>query len=148
MKMHPDWDQYPVDSALARPLFDLCAEYGVPVVAHSSGRLSNPMRFLSIAECYPSVNIILLHAGGRQIGNACRCVNMTSNLYLGTSGQFPFALNGAIKAVGPERVCYGSDHPYGPFEVRQGVIDYIPSLSEEAKALIFGQNLKRIVTGK
>jgi predicted TIM-barrel fold metal-dependent hydrolase len=147
MKMHPDWDQYPATSILVRPLLDLCAEHGVPIVSHTGGNLSGPMKFLSLAELYPTVKMVMLHAAGKQIGDACRCVQAAPNLFLGTSGQFPFALNGAIKAVGPERVCYGSDHPYGPFEVRMGVIDYVPDLSEDAKALIFGQNLKGILTG-
>lgn len=141
LKLHPDWDQFPADSKLVYPLLEVCQHFNAAVFSHSGGSSSHPMRFLNLAEAFPNLKIVLLHAGYGHISDAVNCAKRVPNLYLETAGQFAFALNAAIRALGHERIMYGSDFPYGPFEMRLSVITTIPGLSDEAKEMILGRNL-------
>jgi predicted TIM-barrel fold metal-dependent hydrolase len=128
-------------------LMDQARAAGVIVNIHSGGNLSHPLRIAAVARRYPEVPIIMDHMGYREWGHdAVIAAEDNPNIYLGTTiASFePSAVVGAVKALGPERVIYGSNAPalYSDLAVqsiRRG------KLGREAEELVLGGNLARLL---
>jgi predicted TIM-barrel fold metal-dependent hydrolase len=128
-------------------LMDKARDLGVVVNIHSGGNNSHPLAIGALARRFPEVPIIMDHMGYREWGgDAIAAARDNPNIYLGTTiaSNEPSSVVGAIKALGPERVIYGSNAPalYSDLAVtalkRQ-------KLGQEVEELLFGGNLARIL---
>jgi predicted TIM-barrel fold metal-dependent hydrolase len=119
---------------------------------HPESDHTDPLAIGCLASQYPKVPVILGHMGcTTATRQAATAAARFENVYLETSTvcrmSHPFAP--AVLKVGPDKVLYGSDHPYSPFQMEiEKLTKYaIPYTGWTAKDLkkILGGNLKRLV---
>lgn len=128
LKLHPCAGFYPNDP-VCRPLYALAEERNVPVAVHT-GPLAAPLVSTSADPIYldepaadfPETNFIILHAGQRAwFPIALDMARWKPNLYLElamwqreqieSEARFIYRLDQMKKAIGLERVLFGSDCP-------------------------------------
>lgn len=128
LKLHPCAGFYPNDP-VCRPLYGLAGEAGVPVAVHSgplAGPLvsapANPIYLDEPAADFPGTTFIVLHAGQRAwFPIALDLARWKPNLHLElamwqreqieSEERFIRRLDQMKKAIGLERVLFGSDCP-------------------------------------
>jgi predicted TIM-barrel fold metal-dependent hydrolase len=138
-------------------------ERSLPVVAEiaKSGKLlafhigadeyerTHPFRAAKIARMYPDLKILMVHMGmaNRDMNDAVIEMALECpNMFLIGSATTPGAVLKAIKTLGADRVCFGSD---APFQMQHVVLAMYEAMldgevSEEEKALIMGGNIARL----
>lgn len=128
LKLHPCTGFYPNDP-VCRPLYALAGERGVPVAVHT-GPLAAPLVSTSADPIYidepaadfPETTFIILHAGQRAwFPIALDMARWKPNLYLEmamwqreqieSEARFVHRVDEMKKAIGLERVLFGSDSP-------------------------------------
>jgi len=90
------------------------SDMGLPVLFHSGDEpFSTPLQIEKVARLCPGASIILGHMGGFfYVEEAIRVAEKNANVYLETSVMpYPRMINRACKAIGSERVFFGSDAP-------------------------------------
>jgi predicted TIM-barrel fold metal-dependent hydrolase len=128
-------------------LMDKARAAGALVNIHSGGDLSHPLRIGAVCRRYPEVSVIMDHMGYREWGgDAIAAAQDSPNLYLGTTiASFePGFVVGAVKALGPERVIYGSNATALYSDLAVQAIRR-SKLGREAEELILGGNLARLL---
>lgn len=135
------------------PIVKRATELQVPVLQHTylkaTGNLpgeSTPMDLAELARRHPEACFIGAHLGGdfEQGARAFRdCRNVCADL----CGTDPMAgmTEMAVRELGAERVLYGSDAGGRSFASQLGKV-LGASISDAAKRLILGKNLKRLLT--
>ncbi len=147
LKLMPAIYNTPPTGAQSRALLDVARELSIAVNIHSGGNNSHPLEIGALARRYPEVPIIMDHMGYRYEGLAAILAAQDNpNLYLGTTiAAFePSFVAAAVEEVGPARVIFGSNLPncYPDLALealRRG------NFGAEAEALIFGDNLARLL---
>jgi len=156
VKLHPDMNQFPADSACVDGYLALCAKYKVPAVFHSdaTGSNSGPEKIYAAAKRHPTVPIVLYHMGFLGPHNDAIATVIESlqkkdaELYLETSQADPEAVLQAIKAVGADRVLFGSDATYYGQQHYEQYLDMIDKLQTNLRyedfAKVVRENAKRL----
>ena len=153
IKLHPEIDHFMLDERILGPIFDKARDYRVPVIFHSGNTANtDPLIIGHLAAQYPQVPVILGHMGLIDATRkAALAASKVTNLYLETSvvSWMSHHFVPAVMKVGYEKVLYGSDHPYNPFQMEinklvKYAIPYTGWTAKELKAIL-GGNLKRIL---
>ncbi len=128
----------------------------LPVLIHcGSARVWSPYDLYpsglaGILRLVPDVPVILAHMGGRSTdpGEERELYNFPENVWIDTAmsaERQPLEdFERIVEAMGPERVVFGSDFPYG---TEQAAIHYIKNscFSAEEKAKMLGGNAARLL---
>jgi uncharacterized protein len=128
-------------------LMETARRLGVIVNIHSGGDLSHPLKIGALAHRFPDVPIIMDHMGYREWGHdAIIAAQDNPNIYLGTTiaSNEPGSVAGAVAALGPERVIYGSNAPALYSDLAVTAIRR-QKLGREAEELVLGGNLARLL---
>lgn len=120
LKLHPMMNQFPADDSVVDGYLALCEKYGVPAVFHSDkpGTNADPQKIYAAARRHPKVPVILYHSTFFGPHGAALDVvkqareNNDANLFLETAQVSTEAVLLAIKAVGSNRVLFGTDATY------------------------------------
>ncbi|MDO8188482.1 amidohydrolase family protein [Conexibacter sp. JD483] len=160
VKLHTVAQRFlPSDPALD-PLWELCSDRGLPVIAHCGpDRLetgwATPEAFVPLAERFPRLPLVLAHLGGgdfrRIVAVADAFPGVRFDLseivsWVGGSNapEDAAALAALVRAVGVERVMAGSDFPwYEPAWVIDAVTR-LPGLSTSERDLILGRTAAQL----
>jgi predicted TIM-barrel fold metal-dependent hydrolase len=155
IKIHPSLHRIWPDDPRYEPAWRFAAEHDLPMLTHSwavSGynpvqKYSTPDQFASILTRYPTVPLVLGHAGGRYQGHlaAVELVKKHPNAYVDTSGDcyaFGF-IEWLVKQVGAQRILFGSDLNWIDPRSHLGRI-YDADITPEEKELILGENARRL----
>lgn len=128
LKLHPCAGYSPSDPACG-PLYELAGQHGVPVAVHSGPMASpllsewaNPINVDQAAADFPGTNFVILHSGERcWFPVALDMARWKPNIYLELSlwqieytedqENFTRTVQRIRKAIGLERVVFGSDLP-------------------------------------
>lgn len=114
--------------------------HSYPKVTFFNGLFSKDI--VKLAKSFPNLKIIVGHAGYAMEYAIELGMNLKKyeNIYFETSCSIPYALFSLIKAVGHERVLFGSDSPItNPAQIEIDKITCLP-LSDEQKKDIFYNN--------
>ncbi len=156
VKLHPDMNQFPADSACVDGYLALCAKYEVPAVFHSGakGENSGPEKIYAAAKRHPDVPIVLYHMGFLGPHNDAIATVKESlqkkdaQLYLETSQADPEAVLQAIKELGADRVLFGTDATYYGQQHYERYIAMIDKLQKNLStgdfAKVVRENAKRL----
>jgi predicted TIM-barrel fold metal-dependent hydrolase len=116
VKIHCSYAQTPTDDRSLRRLFDVIAEYGLPVLIHPLGA-NWPEALVEIAAEHPNLPIIAAHAGygdaPHPTHDAALRVASAPNIWLEFCSTYlaPGAIRRGIDALDVDRVLFGSDYP-------------------------------------
>ncbi|MFY9399291.1 MAG: amidohydrolase family protein [Desulfomonilia bacterium] len=122
VKAHPFWHHFtPVELV---PVAEKLAETGKPLLIHCG--FGPEGDFEALLRKVPELKLILAHAGFPEYGDTWRKVRHAHNVYLDlsqTSYVSARATRESVERLGPERLLFGTDGPYG-FHGRDGRYDY------------------------
>lgn len=111
VKLHPHWHGWPMDAAL--PIAERCEALRLPILIHLGFREQGAWHVLT--RRFPKLRVVFAHAGLPHFQRMWSELRRHAGLYLDVSS--PYLSEGlvrrAVRAVGPQRVLYGTDAPYG-----------------------------------
>ncbi|MCL4466582.1 MAG: amidohydrolase family protein [Chloroflexi bacterium] len=102
-------------SKAGRRVFAVARELDVPVMIHTGSGLpwASPAQVLPIAREFPAVRVVLAHSGTQILAtDALAVAQVCHNVYLETSWVPGHLIKAFVRALGPERVMFGSDQGY------------------------------------
>jgi uncharacterized protein len=128
------------------PILEKCVEFDWPVLAHST-----PAECEYLMTRVPKCKFMMAHAGGQPFafGDWNRAIMMAQrfeNLYLETASSTLDAgfVEKAIAALGPGKIIFGTDTPLlDPHAQLTKIAE--TRITEEARALIMGGNIQRLM---
>ncbi|HET6320056.1 MAG TPA: amidohydrolase family protein, partial [Chloroflexota bacterium] len=147
LKIMPAIYQVHMTGQLAHTLMTLARELGIAVNIHSGSEISHPLAIGALCRRFPEVTVLMDHMGYREwTSDAIEAARDNPNLFLGTTiAAFePTVVQRAVKALGPERVVYGSNWPNCYSDLAVEAIRRV-KLGVEAEELVLGGNLARIL---
>jgi predicted TIM-barrel fold metal-dependent hydrolase len=147
LKLMPTFHGYALTSPLVRAVMDKARELGVLVNVHSGSFNGQPLQIAALARRYPELTFIMDHMGYRyHVADALTAARECSNIYLSTtlvSPAEPILIKRAVKAVGPERIVFGSNGPGTYVDMALEGIRRL-QLGSTAESLIFGANAAQV----
>jgi len=154
IKFNGAQDGYVIDDDhLAMPLIEMAAGYGKPIAFHigaDSYENTHPYRLKRIAQTFPEITFLMVHMGGAGLPALARsavevaqtCPNV---VIIGSEIDEGSVLN-ALKSLGTERICFGSDSPFGLMHVRLAMYRaLLQDFSDEDQEKIFCGNIARVL---
>jgi uncharacterized protein len=107
---------------------------------------SSPNDLVELARRHPDANFICAHTGG-DWERGIRIIRDTKNICAEIAGSDPTSgfVEMAVRELGPERVVYGSDVGGRSFASQLSKV-VGADISESAKAMVLGGNLRRLFT--
>ena len=154
VKLNGAQNSYFIDNPkLSLPVIEEIAKTGKILAFHVGADAyehTHPFRVAKIARLYPEVTILIIHMGGVAHPDMTNAViefaREHSNMILVGSEVRSIPILKAIKALGANRVCFGSDTPFEIMHVE--IAKYNALLDDEVtdvdKKLILGGNIERI----
>ena len=164
VKLHPDMQKFHVDDRKAYPIYELCAEYGLPILMHMGDPrfdYSHPDRLYRVLSDFPTLTVVAAHMGGwANWDYACDKLAGFSNVYVDTSSSMatptkeygiepyveslsPEHTADLIRKWGAEKVLFGSDYPMWS-QADDLSVFFEMGLTEEENRLILSENAKRV----
>jgi predicted TIM-barrel fold metal-dependent hydrolase len=121
VKLHPHWHGW--DTGAALPIARRCEELGLSILVHLG--FGERGRWKVLADACPRLRIIFAHAGIPHWPRMWDEVRGDKRLWVDVSSPYldEALVRTAVAAVGPDRVMYGTDAPYG-FHTPSGAYDY------------------------
>ncbi len=154
VKLNGAQNRFYIDNEnLALPLIEEIAKTGKFLAFHigtDAFEATHPYRLAKIAKRFPETQIFCVHLGGvafhdlsdAAIEAAQECPNITM---IGSAVRAVNILK-AIKTLGAERVCFGSDTPFAMMHVELAMYEALmrDEISAADQALIIGGNIQRL----
>jgi predicted TIM-barrel fold metal-dependent hydrolase len=132
---------------------DRCQAAGLPILIHMGSRPETG-DVQGLLDQFPNLKLILAHLGIPWFQRSWQQARQYPNVYLDISGPYlsPGLIARAAREVGPAKLIYGTDGPYG-LRAPDGTLSYAPSkawveglpITPEEKESILGGNLLRLV---
>jgi len=160
---HPIMGRFAVDEPELRPLWDLIANLGVPVMidvgttgmgAGIPGGLgsrivhAHPIAVDNLAAAFPSLTIIASHPGWPWVDEMTAVALHKGNVFWELSGwapkYLPEQLKKDVRSRLKDKIMFGSDHPSMPYE---RILDEWSALgyTDEILAKVFHENAERVL---
>ncbi len=132
VKLHPDMQHFAIDDPAVYPIYELCADAGLPILMHMGDPrydYSHPDRLHKVLSDIPELTVVGAHMGGWDNWDyACERLSGHRNLYVDTSssiaavgkhhGLVPEIVyldrdraTRLIRAWGVDKVIFGTDYP-------------------------------------
>jgi predicted TIM-barrel fold metal-dependent hydrolase len=153
IKFNGAQDDYVIDGVAILPFIEEAAAYGKPVAFHIGADFyenTHPYRLGCIAGRFPELPILMVHMGGAGTPALDRAAIEVAyahpNITLVGSAIDERAILRAIAALGPGRLCFGSDTPFGLMHVQLAKYNaLLRDHDQAARDRILGGNLARLV---
>ena len=153
VKFNGAQDDYVIDAPEVTALIEQAARYRKPIGFHIGADFyenTHPYRLAKIAARFPEIPFLMIHMGGAGKPSLDRSAIEVAlahpNITLIGSEIGERAILNAIAALGPDRLCFGSDMPFGLMHVE--LAKYRALLRDhdaEAQAKVLGGNLARVL---
>ena len=118
IKLHPDIQQFQIDTPKAIKIYKILAERNLPVLFHTGDYrydYSSPLRLTRALEKVPMLTAIAAHFGGYSEWKSVKCYPKIKNLYFDTSSSlFLIKKEEALDIIdyfGREQFFFGVDFP-------------------------------------
>lgn len=155
VKLHPDYQDFFADEERMFPIYEKCAELGLPVIFHAGFDVLSPdcihctpQMSARVLERVPSLTVILAHLGGNELWDDVEKYLVGKNVYLDTAfidGHISDEqLLRIIRSHGAEKILFASDCPWHPSSAEAEMLKRLPLTDEEMK-LICCKNALRIL---
>jgi len=155
VKIHPAFHRTAAEDVRYEPVWRFAADHDVTVLAHSwsvsdynpAQQYATPGRFESYLQRFPSVRLVLAHAGGRGTGRheLIRLVNTYPNAFTDFAGDiFCYRLiESLIQSIPDDRILFGSDFPWVDPRANCSRV-LLANIPDEQKAKILRGNAIRV----
>jgi predicted TIM-barrel fold metal-dependent hydrolase len=148
IKFNGAQDEYIIDAPEVLPLIERAASYHKPIGFHIGADYyenTHPYRLAKIAARFPEITFLMIHMGGAGKPSldrsAIEVARTHPNIVLIGS-----AILAAIEALGPDRLCFGSDMPFNLMHVRLAMYRaLLRDHDAETQAKVLGGNLARVL---
>jgi predicted TIM-barrel fold metal-dependent hydrolase len=144
-KIHPKYQQFEIGDVPG--FFEVADRLGLPVIAHSAHRDGvYAAELVEVSHSYPVMTIVLGHAALSESPDTTllRSARECPNLFFETSINRRPRIERLILSLGPEKVLFGSDEPYGSAPEALEAIRSI-DLSDEEMDMVLGGNARSIL---
>ncbi|GAA1598261.1 hypothetical protein GCM10009804_63430 [Kribbella hippodromi] len=144
LKLHPDTHEYALDGPAYAAAFELAAEHDRIVLSHGmfGSPWCAPAHFATVAARYPSVELLMGHAGLFPAGfpAAAEVTNQHPNVTLELCGSRTTARHVArlVAEVGAHRMAFGSDALFLDLRVGLGRVQLAPITQPDRDQLLAG----------
>ncbi len=157
LKIHPILQRIPPEDPFFFDLLEAFAPYGRPVEAHT-GEFSyyvtddgcspygDALRFEKLIAAFPGIPFIMVHTGLYYPEKALEIARRYENVYLETSFQPVRVVREAVRAVGRERVMFGSDWPESDSKYALRIARKAAGEDAELRERITGGNILALVS--
>jgi predicted TIM-barrel fold metal-dependent hydrolase len=114
IKLHPRAQRFTASDERLAPVFEIAAEYRVPILIHG-GRGLPPIAagLRTLVDRYPEATLIIAHAGIADLAALADSMAGRKGVLFDTSTWSPIDLLDFYRLIPPEQVVYASDYPYG-----------------------------------
>jgi uncharacterized protein len=146
LKLNPKIQGFVACDSLVFPLIELASERGLPVYIHSGTMvLAEPLQVAVLARRYSSVSFIMGHSGTTDFWNdMLPGITPVPSIIMDTSLNNPSAIGRYCEAMGPERVCFGTDFPQNSYPIElEKIADAVPDADD--RALVLGGTILRLL---
>jgi len=155
VKLNGAQNDYPIDDPrLAMPIIETIAGAGSVLALHVGADAyddTHPARVARIARAFPELRILVVHMGGAAFHDlsaaAIAVAEEHPNLTLIGSAVRAIPILTAIRGLGADRVCYGSDTPFELMHVElakyRALLD--SEITPEEMAGVMGGNIARVL---
>jgi len=141
------------DPQLSLPLIERIAAAKLVLALHCGANdyeRTHPFRIAKISDLFPELKILVIHMGGAGMPSLHDAVieyaSRYPNWYLVDSEADYRKILQALRTLGPERICYGSDTPFNPMRYEWGIRQVVyQDLSLSEKVRVFGGNVAGIL---
>ncbi len=142
------------DAELVLPIVEAVARTGVVLAFHigaDAPENTHPTRLGTIARRYPDMRLIMVHMGGVTFPDLSRAAIEVAgehpNITVVGSAIGSIPILKAIRTLGAERVCFGSDTPFALMHVELAKYRALLNgeVTSEEQALVLAGNLLRLL---
>ena len=141
------------DFRVVCPIVDIVAGCGGVIALHVGAdcpQRTHPYFVMRLAQRYPDTTFMLIHMGGVSYPDVSDCAieaaQVCPNIYLVGSHIYAVSVWNAVKRLGAERVCFGSDAPFNLSHVEKAKYSaLLEDLSIDERALVMGRNAEKIL---
>ncbi len=123
IKMHPEYQQFRLDDARLRPLWDAARTNGLPVLLHTGADIcfpppcnAPPCEVRKLVEAWPGLDVIAGHFGGWRMWDEVERGLLGAPVWLDLAFALealpPERVAAMIRRHGAERVLFGTDAPW------------------------------------
>jgi len=155
IKLHPEYQQFTVDTPEMLRLYDYALSRGLMILFHAGVDPafpppvhSSPKQFADIAKQMGGGVIIAAHLGGMRQWDDVERYLVGTNVYIDTSMGFSYYPHEQflriVKAHGADKILFGSDSPWSKADEEIRTLRSLP-LTEEEKQLILHKNAERLL---
>ena len=154
IKLHPDYQDFFIDDKKAYPIYQTCADLGLPIVFHAGWDCYSPdvvhappSRSIKVALDFPKLKIVLAHFGGLKLWEDVETLLAgRENVYFDTAMAATYMGDPAIamriiRKHPIENIFLGSDCPWEAPLKSAEFVETLP-LSDDRKEKILGLNAK------
>jgi hypothetical protein len=143
------------DPKKSLPLIECVAQYTKHIAFHigtDSYEATHPYRLGKIARLFPDLHIFMIHMGGVGFHDlsdaAIEVIKEHANLTGIGSAIKPINVLKALKQLGPERVCFGSDTPFNLMHVELAAYHALMDgeLTTAQQELVLSGNIRRLLS--
>lgn len=154
IKFNGAQDDYLIDDEqLVLPCVEHAAGYAKVLAFHIGADAyenTHPYRLGRIAARFPEIQFLLIHIGGAAQPplerSAIEVAAQHPNITLIGSAVYELAIDRALRTLGPERLCFGSDAPFRMIHVRLAMYRALLRDTPAAdQAKILGGNILRVL---
>lgn len=152
IKLHPDYQEFFIDEKRLYPIYEACAELGLPIVFHAGWDCYSPdlihavpAASAKVAADFPKLRMVLAHLGGIHLWNdVADLLAGLENVYFDTAMAATYLREPEIAMRiltkhPAENVFLGSDCPWEAPDRSIAFVESLP-LSDDRKEKILGQN--------
>jgi predicted TIM-barrel fold metal-dependent hydrolase len=148
LKLHPFAHGFHLNNfKIVDPLFERCEHYRAPIICHglADNAHNTVYAFAEMADRFPRVDLVMAHGGFMWArAEAVRASKTRPNLYIETTCLLPAGIADGIDDIGAEKYIFGSDAPWGDFDVE--ILKIKKAARKDADLeLILGRNLARLL---
>lgn len=149
VKLHPDFQDFPIDDPRMLPVYRRLAERRLPVLFHMGDPrrdLSGPARLARVLDAVPDLRVIAAHFGGYTVWDEAARLLAGSGAWFDTSSTIGFLGRertlDLIARFGADRLLFGTDYPM--WDIGEELTRFLAlGLSEEDNRRILAGNLER-----
>lgn len=150
IKLHPDFQNFPIDRENIFPFYEACAALKLPILFHvgdENSDISSPTRLYKVINRLPDLIVIAAHLCGYQAWDEAEEVLIGTPVYTDSSdaliGLPPERVYRMIEKHGADHIMFGSDYPLRLSVSAYHALETLP-LTEDEKQKIYSGTAKKV----